>query len=347
VHHTWRAVRGSGQRLGTLLAGLSLAMTFVFALLAREASGATEVLWLFATVAGCLATVALVYLLLRLRSLTYTLTGSELIVAAIGLRLVISYTEIRGVVYRPRDVIEVDRYERFGPVFYDGLTNTSEGRWRSIATTRPSERVRINTFADNTIAISPERPVLFVEALEAGRRNDGSQAAQYVELEESPDRFDGDVPSPEPQRVAISEEESCPGPSQGARVREPLAMRVFRDRILRGDAFSSRLLAISLLILLTMVFIAAWKSDSVTRPLALRWDPDGEPTWYVRPDGFWLIDGVWIFPVTAAAVIVVNTALATLAAAFGRMIEARLLLAGAVMVSVILMIAIARATGLI
>ena len=65
------------------------------------------------------------------------------------------------------------------------------------------------------------------------------------------------------------------------------------------------------LLLIVLVFIAAWKVDSVIQPLAVKWNPSGEPIWFARPDGFWLIDGVWIYPVTAAAIVGVNTALAT------------------------------------
>jgi hypothetical protein len=126
----------------------------------------------------------------------------------------------------------------------------------------------------------------------------------------------------------------------------PRVYRTFRERVVRGDPIASRLLALSLLVLITLVFLAAWKVDSVTRPLAVKWNPDGEPTWFVRPDGFWLVDGVWIYPATLAAIIAINAALATLAVTFERVREARLLLSAAFITGCIILVAMVRTTGL-
>ncbi|MEZ4569837.1 MAG: hypothetical protein R2849_05825 [Thermomicrobiales bacterium] len=127
----------------------------------------------------------------------------------------------------------------------------------------------------------------------------------------------------------------------------PEVFVLFRDRIVRGDPVASNLLALSLLTLITLVFIAGWKSDAVNQPLPVHWDAEGQPSWYVRPDGFWIIEGVWLFLLTVAAIIAVNAALATLAAAYDRMAEARLLLSTSFVVGLVFLVAMVEATGVV
>ena len=344
----WTPSRGPGQQVGIALSALCFVATCVAVYLLANSIGLVRVFWIVAAVDGIAATTVLLVMLVRLRSITYLLTSGQFVVRRTGAQIVVRFDDIVGVVFQPRDVIASRGYERYWPGFYDSTIATERGPWQSIATVPANERVRIQTRQGGTIAISPDRPVLFVETLDAMRESRaisiptgyegdklqaGSAARSPVEVEQ--------ILSP---RGSVSGE---PQPAEPGTTNERSAIHVFRTRIVRGDLAASRLLALNILLLIASLFIAAWKSDSVTRPVAIRWDPSGEPTWYVRPDGFWLIDGIWIFPITAAAVLAINAALATLVAAFGRTLEVRLFLSTALVVGFLLLIAMSKATGLI
>jgi hypothetical protein len=77
----------------------------------------------------------------------------------------------------------------------------------------------------------------------------------------------------------------------------------------------------------------------------VHWNAAGEPDRLVRPGGFWIFEGVWIFPVTAAAVVAINAALATLAVYLNQLRSAQVLLGAALPVELLLLIALWRATG--
>ncbi len=311
-------------------------------------AGFSRVLWGVPMLGAAAMTVGVGIQAVRLYTLRYTLDDAVLSIVSAGHQVRIPYREIDDVVFRPRDLIDVYGYERYWPGYYDSLNQTSDGYWRTFATTPPHERVRIRTTGGGTVAISPERPVLFVEALEAFRGGAGRPA--FV----PPDANAPPTPAalPATPMVEVPPAPTAPAPQRFAPRRQirfprPLAYRLFRARIVDGDPVASRLLALSLLVLIVLVFMAAWKVDSVNTPLAVTWDANGEPTWFVRPDGVWIIDGVWIYPVAAGALIAVNCALATFAAALERPFEARLLLAAGFVTALMILAGMISTTGLI
>lgn len=352
----WRPEAGAGFVIG----GALIAAAVVIALFAlREAaysSGPLTVVWLLLASAAGVGVVFVAGLLLRLRSLRYVLGPDALIVQRRGLRIVVPYEAIDDVVLRPRDRIELAGYERYWPGYYDALVATSEGPWRSLATTPPNRRVRIHSGNNPVLAISPERPVLFVEALETRRRLAAERRLGFMPPAESPsweELRDIPVPTPpvdrQPERRVTGEarRERLPGLPRAelpAWLASPAAWRVFRERIVRGDVVSSNLLALSLIVLIVLITLTAWRADATNSPVAVRWDASGQPVQWVRPDGFWIFAGVWIFPLTAAAVIVINAALATFAVICERLREARMLLATALPVELVLIAALWRAT---
>lgn len=350
----WRPEPGAGRLFGGALAAMAMLLQFLTIQQVVNSSGAVRVIWSLVALVVAGAAVYVVLLLVRMVTLRYVLDDEALVVSAFGQRIEVPYADITGVDFRPRDVIELDGYERYWPGYRDSISVTSDGPWRSVATTPPHERVRIRTGSGATVAISPERPVLFAEALDTARR--GRAQRQPVTMTEV---RDDDPPVPAGLPVAPLPQPAPPPARQPANVAQsttprrqfsiprPLAYRIFRERIVRGDLIASRLLALCLLVLIVLVFMAAWKVDSVNSPLAVTWNADGEPTWFMRPDGIWIIDGVWIYPVTAGAVIAVNAALATLFMAMTRVVEARLVLAAAFVTACILLIGMVGTTGLI
>jgi hypothetical protein len=344
----WQPERGAGQLVGAALTLGALIATLLGVQLASGADGLSRLVWVLFALAAFGGTVLAALLLLRLRSIRYSLDDGALGVSLLGTRLALPYTDIADVIFRPRDVIEAGGYERIWPGFYASLMMTSDGVWRSLATTPPHERVRIVTRSGSILAISPERPVLFVEALEAAMRASQRPPVSWLPADDLPPT-PGGLPV---RRASAAPAPATPRPASSAAAPRISALptravyRILRARVVRGDPVASRLLALSLLVLIILVFISAWKVDSVNRPLAVKWNAEGEPTWFVRPDGFWLIDGVWIYPLTVAAVVAVNTALATLATAFQRTLEARLLMSAAFVVGCVMLVAMVRTTGL-
>jgi hypothetical protein len=345
---TWRPEAGAGALIGVVLMLASLAVLLLALQASAGASGLARLLWFAIFLLGLAGAVVVGLLLIRLRSIRYTITAVGLAVSFKGQRIAVPYEEIVEVVFRPRDRIDIGRFERFWPGYYDAEIPTSEGVWRSVATTPPNQRVRLRLRDGRTLAISPERPILFVEALESFRRG----ARPLVVLDEPVTRVHppaGPTPAPvttlapnESGRVTRHVPTRAAMPAWAGR---PQAFLLFRDRIVRGDRLASNLLALALILLILLVTVTVWRADAVGSPVPVHWNARGEPDRLVRPSGFWIFEGVWIFPVTAAVVVVVNAALATFAVYAGRLRAAQLLLAGALPVELLLLIALLRATG--
>lgn len=355
----WRPEAGAGFLIGGVLLAISIVIALVALRQALIAPGVMTPVWLLVAAAAVAGAVLAASALLRLRSLRYILGPDALIVQRRGLRFAIPYHAIDAVVLRPRDRIEIAGYERYWPGYYDGMVATSEGPWRVLATTPANRRVRIHWDNHPVLAISPERPVLFVEALERRRRLAGQRRSVAVEppapedvshapvdVHDAPVDVPGDVQPPEPLAAAESRRQrstEIPRPEFPAWLGKPVAWRIFRERIVRGDPMASNLLALCLIALIVLVTITAWRADAVNTPLPVRWNAEGEPVAWVRAHGFWIFEGVWIFPATAAAVIAINAALATFAVYLERLREARMLLAAALPVELVLMAALWRA----
>ena len=344
----WRPEAGAGQIIGAGLFLVALVAVIVALQRAGDSAGLLRGFWILAGLASMACATGIAALVARLRTISYRLESAELVVSAVGLRLAVPYHDIVDVVFRPRDLIDTGSYERYWPGFYDSRRLTSEGDWRSVATTPPAERVRIRLRTGVTIAISPERPVLFVEALQGYRR--GAVTGDPVHQSAIPAPAQLEITAPEepdrqPAYTPQMPPETRPGPIERAWSRRPVAIDLFRERIVRGDRAASNLLALNLIALIVLITVATWRSDAVNSPVPVHWDASDQPTWLASPDGFWVFEGIWIYPLTAAAVIAVNAALATLAAAAGRLPEARVLLAASFVVTLILLIGIWRATG--
>jgi hypothetical protein len=344
----WRAEPGAGMLVGL---ALLLASVVVLALALQAATGApavARIFWFAIALVALGGAVVVGVLLVRLRSMRYTITGVGVVVAMRGQRIAVPYEDIVDVTFRPRDRIDIGGFERYWPGYYDAEVSTSEGVWRSVATTPPNLRVRLRLRDGRTLAISPERPILFVEALESFRRG-----ARMPVRHEQPviERLAPPVEAPAgvtgPARVPAMPPSPrlTPPPALPAWVVAPEAFLIFRDRIVRGDRLASNLLALTLILLIVLVTVTVWRADAVGSPVAVHWNANGQPVRTVRPSGFWVFEGVWIFPVTAAAALAINAALATLAVVAGRLRAAQVLLAAVLPVEAILLIGLLRATA--
>ncbi|CAN5591379.1 hypothetical protein BH23CHL2_BH23CHL2_10200 [soil metagenome] len=345
---TWPAEGSAGQIVGVVLFLFGLAVLLATWQRAGSSDGPDRLIWVLFGLAAAGGSVAVAVMVVRLRTMTYVMEDSQLVISTVGRRLTIPLDDIVDITFRPRDLIDITGYERFWPGFYDSMRATSEGYWRSIATTPPSERVRIRLRNGLTIAISPERPVLFVAALEKFRRSAGAPVGWPVSsaLEHST----GEdvvlaVPAESPAGPASPRAQRSAGVFDRIRRNSPAAIAVFRERIVRGDLVASNLLALNLIALIVLTTITSWRGDAVNAPLAVHWDARGEPTWFVREDGIWIFEGIWIYPLTAAAIMAINSALATLAAAAGKMAEARLLLSASFVAILLLLVGLWRTTG--
>jgi hypothetical protein len=347
----WRPEAGAGLLVG----GLLLAVPVIVGLLALwrflSSAGAPRVGWFLLGCAALFGAGVVGLHVARLRSLRYILSAEALLIHCRGRQIAIPYRSIDDVILRPRDRIDVVGYERYWPGYFDAEISTSEGAWRSVATTPAHRRVRVQVNQGPTFAISPERPVLFVEALENRRRF--AREARGVERDPpAPTLPPLDMPAPiQPGPAAVRPQRTAGRPPLLSRdslpdwIGPPRAWLLFRERIVRGDSVASNLLALSVIALILLVTLTLWRADAVNTPVPIRWNTDGEAVQHVRPDGFWIIEGVWIFPATAGAVVAVNAALATFAVYLERLREARMLLAVTLPVELILMLALWRSTS--
>ncbi|MFW6075045.1 MAG: hypothetical protein ACOC9Y_05570 [Chloroflexota bacterium] len=302
----WRPEPGPGFLLGGVILAAAM-VVFLFALTQVTAgAGGSRMIWMLVLVLSGFFIPVVVYLLVGLRRLRYVLTADRLLIETPRWNATIPFADIVDIVYQPRDEIRLNRREWFWPGYRVSVSETDEGVWHSAATLPPNRRIRIRTRTGATYAISPWRPVRFVEALvgrvSASRRATGGETA-------------APPPAPVPQQA-------LPSPPASEARRRPIvivsehlasrfrAYRLFRD-VLLHDRVMSEAVALALAILAAMAIYTVYRGDGVNLPIPARWDRGGEPTYWLRPDGFWVFEGIWLYVVIGSVIFVTNVAIGT------------------------------------
>lgn len=233
------------------------------------------------------------------------------------------------------------RLHPFWPGYYVGLRRGSLGPVRVIATLPPRRQLVVST-GEQHFAISPERPVLFVE--EYGRLR------RALDLERS-----GAFPTVEAgagaQRLADAgwttqyptiTPEAKPTPSAPRRTRlarppqietAPELSPALRPTLL-GDAMAIGLLALAVLVNVLMVVAILVRYESIPPAIALHWSAAGLPDRIGSPRE------IWTLPVITGIVTVANFVLAWSIVGFDRF-AARLLLAATCIVQLGALVALA------
>lgn len=317
----WRPAAGSGMIVGVGIIAALVLLGFFGITRIIGGDGVARVFWGLVTLT-CLAAVGYVaYLLRGLSGLRYLLGRRGLTIEYLGMRNTVPYDAILDITYAPRDPVSQDRWERYWPGYYVSTSRRIDGLWRSWATQPAARRVRIVT-QHEVVAISPQRTVLFVDELTR-------RCAQLSEPFGGPaPPVDIDTASDDWPRPVIEQPRHA---QSGSR----FAWHVlFRERLL-GDQLASALIAAGLVIPFLMAGYLYSQFEGVPDSIALHYNALGDIDSFGKPRDLWL------FPILAAALLIVNTALATFAELFERFIS-RLLLASTPLIQLLACIAMLR-----
>lgn len=362
----WRASASFGWLIGSLLLLLLLGAAVVLVLVRLPSSpGGQRIAWI--AVAAALLTLALgIAVLLRaLPTMRYRFVGDALVVEWLGQQRVVPLAEITDIAFEPNEPLRLPRWEPFWPGYYVSTVRTPVGIWHTWATQQPRRRVRLTT-AHGIVAISPERPVRFIAEIDRRRRAAGGPAFD-AEINSEASAVWPDVmrqPAFEPTRDTLAGRSVPPGSepaspeiaprrrdrggrdvvSPGRRVaRNPavawfLAYRdLFRDRFL-ADQVASALVAVGVVLPVLMAAYLYSQYEGLPAQIPIQWDAVGDVSEQTSPSG------LWRFPRIAVAILIINTALATLLIGIDRHL-ARLLVAAVPLTQIILFIALVRAVN--
>lgn len=316
----WRPAAGYGRLVGGLfIAGLLVAGVFALLLFIQD-EGPIRILWLL-VLAGTLAGIVFVGRLLRgLASLRYVFAEDHLRIEWQRSVRRIPYNDMLEVVYHLREYVELPGREPYWPGFRISTARTRNGVWHSYATVPPHRRIRITTPAA-VIAISPERPVLFIQELERrriGQPADVSASAMGIVI---PDR---------PVRTRTSSGQSILAPVQQS-------INLFRNDLLT-DRIASTLVAVSIIIPVLMLAYTFNEVDFLPERIPLHWNAAGEV------DRSGPSQSIWTLPLLALTVLAVNASLATLVLPLDR-VAARLIVAATPVVQIAAAVALFRIIG--
>jgi hypothetical protein len=317
----WRPAAGYGRLVGHLfIAGLVL-IALLSLLLTIQDDSRARVVWVLLMV-GALAAAFRVWIMLRgLASIRYILGEDQLIIEHQRTTRRIPYDDILDITYQLRDRFDLPQREPYWPGYRVSTIRTREGTWHSWATVAPHRRVRITTAAA-VFAISPERPVLFIQELE--RRRSGGVLVQQSGI------------------TGPVVETGAPGALPRRRRSDALApinqsISLYRNLLLT-DRIASTLVAVGVIIPVLLLAYTFNEVDFLPERIPLRWNADGQVV-ETGPGS-----AIWMLPLLAIAVLVINAALATLVIRFDR-VAARLLVAITPMVQFATAIALWRIIG--
>jgi hypothetical protein len=335
----WPAAPSFGLLFGIALAVLLLALALLGLLQGRASSGGARAGWLLAFVAAIAAFAATLWLVQGLRSIRYVFAGDDLVVQWMRRRRVVPLRHVLEVRYEPHLPVRLRGWEPIWPGYYVSTTATPDGIWRSIATLAPHRRVRIVTPAA-LVAISPDRPILFLAELERRRQAlgasmEGDAAGARLQFEIA--REDADRPSAVPV-TPVTARVSARGRGMGVDRRWTYAWRnLFRERLL-GDQVSSALIATGVVLPILMAGYLFNQYEALPDVVPLHWDANGEIDRTGPPRS------LWILPTIAVLMLVVNTTLAAAIVVLDRFL-ARLLTATTPVAQTIVLIALIRAVS--
>lgn len=340
--NSWPAEAGPGKLIGWVLVVLLALLGVVFVWRFSAADGALRGLWLGLLLLAVLGVGFVAYQLWRLAQLRYTLTDDALVIERGRETTIVPYERMLRVVRRPRDQINTGGYERLWPGLYISRFTTEEGVWESFATVPPNRRVRI-VLEDRTIAISPMRPILFLEALEERRGAEPAPVPEPAPIEDAepqlatdalPTDFEGPpLPTAPPPSAQRPRDAVWPRKSGW----KPAAYQLFREELL-ADRVASEALAVSVIILAGMSIYAGYSVDGMFQDVVVRWNANGDPIETVAPRG------IWLYPLMGLGLLVLNTALATIALLEDRFIT-RLIMVATPVLQVLIALALWWAIG--
>jgi hypothetical protein len=329
----WKASASFGRLVGLLLIAGAALLAIVCVFQARDAAGAQRAGWFIAFVVATLAVGLLGYLYRGIGSITYTFGADELVITWLSQRHVVPLSEIERVTWEPREPPPWRGLEPIWPGYYVSVRRTPEGIWRSWATQSPQRRVRITT-ATEIVAISPERPILFLAEL--ARRRQRVVVEPLFEPAAIPDASPLAEPGTEP--AATAEPPPPPTPPPAPR---PLWFyawdELFRGKLLHDEVASSLIAAGVALPLLMAAYLFS-QYEGVLDRVPLHWDAHGRVDRVGQPSDLWRL------PLMAVALLVTNTALATLLIALDRYL-ARLMTAATPIAQAVIFVALIRAVS--
>ena len=302
----WHPAAGYGRLVGFLFIACLLLIALFALLLFLQDSGAVRVVWAILLLAALAGIAGVSQALRGLASMRYILGEDHLRIEWRKQVRQIPYDDMLTVTYHLRDRVELPYREPYWPGYRVSTIRTRDGIWHSYATVPPHRRVRITTPVA-TFAISPERPVLFVQELE--RRRMGRADAM-------PASIDSSATVPPPAGSAPRRGKASAG-GIAAPMRE--SVNVFRNELLT-DGVASTLVAVGVIIPVFLLAYTFNEVDFLPERIPLHWDANGQPT---RIGGS---SAIWTLPLLALTVLVINAALATLVIQFDR-VAARLLVA--------------------
>lgn len=298
----WRPTAGYGRLVGFLLIACLAVIALLSLLLLVQDRGTVRVVWLVLLAASLGAIAGVAHLLRGLATLRYALMEDHLRIEWRRTVRRIPYDDMLQVAYHLRERVELPYREPYWPGYRVSTIRTRDGIWHSFATVPPHRRVRIITPVA-VFAISPERPILFIQELE--RRRLGTSVVIPASLERG--------------RTASMERRRARGATGMVGVLEPVqrSIELFRNGLLT-DRIASTLVAIGIIIPVFLLAYTFNEVDFLPEQIPLRWDAHGEPS-RVGSSAT-----IWTLPLLALTVLVINAALATLVLQFDR-VAARLL----------------------
>ncbi len=346
----WRAGASPGGLIGILGVVLSLLLAggALLAALGRTAVPAPSVaLWSGAALFLALAAL-LAYLTYGYLTIGYELGEQALVIRWAHRRWQIDLSAIT-YLGPAADVLEEHpgRWQRFWPGYYVGSRRGPKGRVRVVATLPLSRQLLIAT-ADRAFAISPERPVLFVEEYgRLRRRLDLQRTGGFptVERGEGARRlasagwtmeFPALTLPPRPTFDELDDaNETAPGPSQRAALAAARSADVSPALrpLLLADRVALAVLAVAVLLDVLLVGYILLQYDRIPPTIALHWNVNGLPDRIGSPRE------IWTLPLITGIVTIANFGLAWSVESFDRF-AARLLLGATCLVQVFAWVAV-------
>lgn len=348
----WRAAASPGALIGII--GIILLVLMIGGLVAVLTGRAglplpTLVVWAILLIL-IVALAGLAYLLYGYATMSYEFGDRTLTIRWAHQRFVVdleSIDEMRPAIDRMPE--QPGRWQQFWPGYYVGNQAHPDGQVTVVAT-MPVRRQLLVTAGTRRFAISPERPVLFVEeygrvrrALDAQhtgghptvqpgesaqRLADAGWTMQYPSI--SP-RFSTSAVIPGSQKEAAGDSEAGAegaGTPPSGRTLSPLLRPVLLE-----DQVSLGLLALAVLMNVVMVVYILTQYEGLPASLVLHWNANGDPDRIGSPRE------IWTLPIITGLVTIANFVLAWSIVTFDRF-AARFLLGATCLVQLVAWVAL-------
>lgn len=346
----WQASASPGGLIGILATVLSVLLAGgCVAVLAGKASLPLPdpVVWaatfLFLALAGGFGFLVYGYLSIR-----YELGEQSLVVCWANRRRVIPLDQVT-FIGPAIDKLEErpGRWQPFWPGYYVGTVRHEQAGAVWVVATLPLRRQLLISTGAQTVAISPERPVLFVEEYGRLRRNRDSQRSGVfttVEPGQGAQRLADagwtmsfpvvGAPAAQPASTrGVRSAQTTPSTPRQAALEVGRAGNPALRPVLLNDATALALLAVAVVLNVLMVTVILVRYESIPPSIALHWNVNGMPDRIGSPRE------IWILPVITGLVTLANFGLAWSIVTFDRF-AARFLLGAACLVQVVAWVAL-------